>query len=122
MKRLLAPMILVVALAGSACTPPPTIVTPQGKVAYTADQVAVRVNELQNAAIQANTQGGLDIATTRLIVKFCVAADQTLQTTPSGWQATLKASFAAFSKTLPATMNPNVQLLVTSLGTIINAL
>lgn len=109
MKRLLVIVALLVALLVTpACTPPPTIVTQPGKVAYAADQVVVRVNELQNAAIAANAQGQLPEATTRTIVQFCVAADTTLAQTPNGWQVTVQTAWASTKAALPPITNPAV--------------
>lgn len=97
--------LLVLLLALPACHVPTTIVTPQGKVAYSADQITVRVNELENAAIQANSTGGLPVATTRTIVTFCVQADAILKVTPAGWQASVAALWTQAKKDLPATTN-----------------
>ena len=83
--RKLPAVLLACALAlGSwGCAAPVTVVTPQGQLAYKADQVVVRVNELMNAAIAANTANALPTDTTRTIVTFCVAADKTLAEAPA---------------------------------------
>jgi hypothetical protein len=88
--------------AGCASKIPPTVVTPQGKAAYTADQVVIRVNELQNAAIQAEASHALPTSTTRIIVTFCVAADKTLATVPAGWQQTIATAWAQAKQQIPA--------------------
>jgi len=90
MKKLL----VVLALLVPACAPKPINLTPAGQTAFTADQAVVRVNELMNAAIQANAAGALDTPTTRVIVTFAVDADTVLAKTPDGWKATVKASWA----------------------------
>lgn len=113
-------LLLPAALAG--CRPPTTITTPQGQVAYKADQVAVRVNELMNAAIQANATGGLPVATTRTIVTWCVTADQTLHATPAGWQATLKASWQATKRTIPTPTNPAIVAAMGAVDLVLGAL
>jgi hypothetical protein len=89
-------------LVGCASKIPPTVVTPQGKAAYTADQVVIRVNELQNAAIQAEASGALPTSTTRVIVTFCVAADKTLATVPNGWQQTIATAWTQAKQQIPA--------------------
>lgn len=101
------PLVLLAAavLTFSACHAPVTITTPQGHAAYTADQIVVRVNELQNAAIAANQQQALPLATTRAIVEFCVGADKTLAALPSGWQASLLAAWTSTKASLPPTSN-----------------
>ena len=78
----------------SACNHAPPTLSPQGQVAFTADQAVVRVNELMNAAIQANATGGLDTPTTRVIMTFAVDADAVLAKTPNGWIATVQATWA----------------------------
>lgn len=78
-----------------ACTPPPTIVTTPGKTAFTADQIVIRVNELMNAAIAANTAKALDDATTKIVVQWTLSADQILAATPSGYVLTLQTSWGA---------------------------
>ena len=81
---------------------PTTVVTPAGKTAYTADQIVIRVNELQNAAIQAQATGALPTSTTRIIVQFCVAADTTLKATPAGWGQTLATAWTQAKTSIPA--------------------
>lgn len=84
-----------------ACTPPETIVTEPGKIAYRADQIAVRVNELQKAAIQAEANGGLPTATTRIIVEFAVSANRILKETPAGWPKTVAQLWTETKARLP---------------------
>ena len=111
MRQLLVGLVFALGLS-AACVPPASIQTPAGSVAYTADQIVTRVNELQNAAIQANAAGALPQATTRLIVQFAVAADTTLATTPLGWQQTIQTAWKAVKAQLPANLNTNVGVAV----------
>jgi hypothetical protein len=109
MKRLLLVLLLCTTPLLAACPPRPvTIVTPQGQAAYTADQVAVRISELQNAAIAANASGNLPTGTTRTIVQFCVTAAPTLASVPAGWNATLQAAWAAAKAQIPPVTNPAI--------------
>jgi len=121
MKYILS-LALVVTLAG--CSAPVTITTPQGQTAYRADQVVVRVNELQNAAIAANqaTPKVLDDATARILVQFCVAADQTLAATPAGWQTTVKTAWASTKAQLPTITNPTVSAAIAAVDALMGAL
>lgn len=96
----------VVALPGCATRPPN--LSPAANAAYTADQVVIRINELMNAAIAAQAQNAVPVATTRAIVKFAIAADQTLAQVPAGWPATVTAAWAATKKSLPAITNPAI--------------
>lgn len=93
-------------LIDSACHAPVTITTPAGKAAYTADQVAVRVNELERATIDAQAQGALPLETARYLVEFCVGADKTLAAAPSGWQAVVGKAWAETKAKLPPVTNP----------------
>ncbi len=85
--------VLSSAAVFSACTPPPTIVTEPGRRAYSADQIAVRVIELQNATISAEADHLLPTPTARTIVNFCIDSADVLQTTPAGWMPTLQLSW-----------------------------
>lgn len=111
--RLAIRLSLLAALAGTsgagvACHAPVTITTPQGKAAYTADQIVVRVNELQNAAIKAEAGGALPTATTRTIVEFAVAADKTLAATPAGGAATVAVAWQQTKLKLAGVSNPAI--------------
>ncbi len=113
MPKLLPLLLLALVLTASpilaGCrSVPATVVTPAGKAAYAADQVVVRVNELMNAAIAAQAQGALPLAAARPIVKWTIAADQTLAAVPAGWPDTLRAGWIATKQQLPAITNPAI--------------
>ncbi len=113
MRKILSLLLLAVTLTGvplfSGCaSAPATVTTPAGQAAYKADVVVIRVNELMNAAIAANAQGALAVGPTRTIVKFCIAADQTLAAVPAGWPETLRAAWLATKKQLPPVTNPGI--------------
>lgn len=94
MKKLILALTLACsAVTLHACTRPVTIVTPEGQRAYAADQIVLRVGELQNVAIQMNTSGILDINTTRTIMNWSINAATILKTLPSGWRLTLQQSW-----------------------------
>lgn len=116
-------LLLVLCLSLSACAAPVTITTPQGKVAYTADQIVLRVNELQNAAIAANATvpPSLPTATTRIIVEFCVSADKTLAATPAGWQATLATGWNAAKAKIGTPSNPAIVSAMSALDVVLAA-
>lgn len=118
--RTLAPLVFALVLV--ACSRPTTIVTPQGKAAYTADQIVLRINNLQNAAIQAEQTGGLSTDTTRTIVEFAVSADRTLKSVPSGWQQTVSAAWAETKKKLPPITNPALLAAIDSVDLVLAAL
>lgn len=89
-----------------------SVTTPQGKTAYTADQIVMRVGELQSAAIQANAtqvslangtiRPALSDSTTWIIVQWCVNANMILKATPNGWQQTLTAAWDKAKTQIPA--------------------
>lgn len=108
-RRVRLPLaVLVLAILVAACHPPATIVTPEGRRAYTADQIVVRVNELQQAAMAAEAVGGLLTDPTRILVKFAVSANYTLQTLPAGWLATVTTAWRQTKQELPTLTNPAV--------------
>lgn len=104
---LVALLLSVTTAPGCASGRPPNL-SPAADAAYTADQVVIRINELMNAAIAAHAQNALPTNATRTIVKFAVAADQTLADVPAGWQATVRAAWLATKKQLPAQTNPAI--------------
>jgi hypothetical protein len=121
--RIMNMVLLVVGLVvTTACQRPATIVTPEGKIAYSADMVAVRVNRLQAVAIEAEKTGGLPTATTRIVVEYAVSANKTLQATPAGWQATVVAGWAQAKGKLPAITNLGVQAAVDAVDVVLAAL
>ncbi len=122
MKRLLFVLLLAGPLTG--CHAPVTITTPQGHAAYTADQVVVRVNELQNAAIAANaaTPPALSTTTTRVIVQFAVATDTTLAQVPAGWQATVRTAWATAKAQLTGITNPLITALMAAVDAVLGGI
>ncbi len=102
MKRRLAILVFAAALVSGCASAPPTVITPQGKAAYIADAVVIRVNELQAAAIQANATGGLSTATTAQIVQWTVQADTVLKSAQAGWQKALVQSWGVLKGQIPA--------------------
>lgn len=113
-------VVALVVTIVTACAPQ-TIVTGPGRVAFSADTVVIRINELQNAVIQANATKAIDDATTKVIVTWAVAADQTLKATPTGWQATVKAGWLAVKPKIP-TSNPAIAITVGAVDALIGAL
>ncbi len=99
MTKRLAPIMLLVLLA---CNAPASIKTPEGKTAFTADQIVLRVGELQNATMQAERTGGIPTAAARTIITFTVSANKILRDTPAGWQATIATSWRELKPKIPA--------------------
>lgn len=94
----------VVALVSPACVHPPATLSPAGQTAFTADQVVLRVNELENAAMDASAKSLITVPQARVIVAFCVDADKTLKVLPSGWRVSLQQAWtlAKVKISLPA--------------------
>lgn len=119
MRTLLA--CLCLSLSFVACVHPPPNLSPRGQVAFNADQVVVRINELQSAAIQANTDGALDNAITQVVVEFSISARNTLGALPDGWQATVKQAWKEARPKI-VTTNPTVLLAIGAVDALIGAL
>ena len=96
-------LIVAVIVLATACHAPVTIVTPQGKVAYTANEVLKRVQELQNTAIALGDipNSGIPTSAIRVIVQFTVSAAMVLGTTPAGWGSTVAIAWADAKKQIP---------------------
>jgi hypothetical protein len=114
MTRILIELVIVVGLCfAPACAKAPPNLTPVGLHSYTADQVAVRVAEVQNAAIAAEASGALPTATTRIIVQFAVVAADTLKAVPNGWPQTIATAWTAAKQQIGPMTNP---LVATAMG------
>jgi len=102
----LAPFVaLIVALVflATACHAPVTIVTPQGKVAYTANEVLKRVQELQNTVIAVGDipNSGIPASAIRVIVAFTVRAAKVLDAAPAGSGSTVAVAWADAKRQIP---------------------
>lgn len=106
MKLLLFTLITVLGLTGCMKTPV-TVVTPQGKTAYSATQILQRVGELQSTAIQAESSKAIPTPVARIIIQYCVNAENVLKATPAGWQATVTAAWQQAKGQLPPGMTGN---------------
>lgn len=117
MKARMLAVGLVIAMLGSGalfsagCAPKnaPDL-TPSAKAAYTATQVIERLQNLQNAAIQAEAQKQLDTPTTRIIVTFTRDTTRVLKETPAGWQATVLKAWDQVKRDVPSAALPTVQV------------
>lgn len=112
MRKAVILVICATAAGSMACAKrPPTITTEAGKIAYNADQIAMRIGELQNAAIAAETSGALERNLTRQIVTFTVAANKTLRETPNGWYASVAQGWQSLNAALPDNVKRNPALI-----------
>ncbi len=112
-------VLIIIALLAGGCATATSTLTPVGQHAYTADQVAMRVAELQNAAIQAEATGGLPTATTRIIVQFAVTAAPTLRAVPNGWPQTILSAWTAAKMQVGPLTNPLVVAAMSALDVVI---
>jgi hypothetical protein len=92
---------VILAVFLTACHAPITIITPQGKIAYTANEVLKRVQELQRATISAEATGGLPTPAARVLVTFCVETAKVVGALPDGWGATVAVMWGDAKKQLP---------------------
>jgi hypothetical protein len=100
MKYLVALSLFVVALA---CTPPPTL-PPAAMPLFTADQAALRLGELGDAAIALNQSGVLaDVPAVR-IAKFVQVGVDACSASPDGWAAAVKVLWTALKQDLGPTI------------------
>lgn len=127
-RRSLSAVLVAFALSVTvACGAPVTVVTPQGKIAYTADQIATRVGELEQAAIQANTtkdatgKPGIPDTTAIPLVQFCISAEKTLKATPVGWQASVTTAWAEAKKAIPAADAQKLAVVIQSVDVVLAA-
>ena len=131
-ERSLWPIIFslsVLALALTVACPPPSLVTPEGKAAYVADQVVLRVEALQGAAIMANatmqpgtTTPALTTDQTRKVVQFCVTAETMLKEVKSGWEPRLIQAYTVWKAGLDAPTQAKLSSYLLALDTAMVAL
>jgi hypothetical protein len=93
MRRILIPLLLLLVFSGCAPKQFPPNLTPEQQAQYTkvykADEVLIRVQELQNITIQSEANGDIPTPTARVLVQFTVDAATVLKTTPDGWKASV---------------------------------
>jgi|WetSurMetagenome_2_1015567.scaffolds.fasta_scaffold92207_4 hypothetical protein len=112
-SRVIAGVILV-AFMTVGCHPPVNIVTPEGKKIYTANEVLKRVEELQNAAIKADTQKVIPTHTARIIVQFTVSSARTIGMVSDGWGIVVAKAWAEVKAQIPLEIlnNPAIKVAV----------
>jgi hypothetical protein len=118
MRRYAAILVLVAfTLPACAGQRPVTIVTPQGKTAFTSNEVLKRVQEVQNAAISAEAAKGIPTDVARIIIAFTVESAKVLGATPQGWGATVASLWASAKAQIPLAwlVNPYIQVAVAAL-------
>lgn len=113
--------IIIALLLISACAAK-TYETDKARQADKANEIVLRVNELQRAAISANASGAVDVNTTTIIVQFTVDANVILKTIPNGWQATLRTSWTTAKSKFPPNLNLAVKASVDLVDSLIGAL
>lgn len=89
-------------LSTAGCGTPSTIVTEPGKQAYATNEVLIRVEELQDAAVAAFDKGQLDLATSRAIVFATVQINDLAEAKQAGWQAVALKAWANAKEQVPA--------------------
>ena len=99
--RWLIAVALVAIVVASACHTPVTIVTPAGKVAYAANEVAIRVGELQKTAIAAEASGAIPTTVARIIITWTTESAKVLGATPAGWGTTVATSWGEVKRQIP---------------------
>lgn len=77
-----------------ACHAPVTVVTPEGKAAFTANEILTRVERLQDAAVAAQKNGSLATERARTIVFAAVQIAEIADAATKGWEATARQAWA----------------------------
>lgn len=97
MKFWISTLFLLLALA---CAKQPPTLSPAGAVAFQADSVLVRVGELQDATIEANTKGLIGRPVAEKIVMFTVESAKVLKATTGDWRKTIRDAWTALQSSL----------------------
>lgn len=109
---------------GACAKTPASVKTPQGKAAFQADQVVVRLDRIESAIIQASTPNaagvvGLDKAAGQLIVSFIVDALKVIKQSPNGWMPAVAQAWTQAKARIPANVLPQVQGYVFAIDTLL---
>lgn len=91
------PILLVLA---SVLNCAPKTLPPELKPAYTANEVLIRVSELQKTVIGLydSTPKRIEKSQADLIVKFTTSSASIIKQVPAGWQASVKQSWLELKK------------------------
>lgn len=123
MRTPLLTLTLIVALVlplGSGCAHgQPRPADPAIAAAQTGTEIVLRLEELQNAAIAAETSGALATAEAAKIVQFTVASTLTIQQTPGGWRPTVTEGYRTFKASLSPTAVTRFAVLLRALDVLI---
>lgn len=87
----LLPLALVLSLAATC---PPAHPDPEARAAQIAQEVVMRLGELQSAAIAANAEGLLSDPDAVRVVRFTTASVRTVQQTPYGWGPSVTQAYS----------------------------
>lgn len=87
------------AVAANCAHTPPNL-SPQARTAFNADQVVVKLGQIQTTVIDANHTGGVPDRVEVPIVQFTVAALKTIRDVPNGWLATVQTGLAQLKAAL----------------------
>lgn len=120
MKRYTLVLFTGLMAMGATCGHPD--MTPEARQAYYADQVSLRVSELQALTIAANegTPKLIDDATAITIVKFTVQASRVLREVPNGWMAVVKPAYDGLKLALPADVRDRLRTILAALDALID--
>lgn len=115
-------ILAFVALTLSACaSAPPTIVTPQGRMYWSANEAANGVQRVQAVAITLDSVGVIPDAPVRLAVQAISEGVDVLEAAPDGWKAIVSTLLAKVATILQATDHPQIAQAVGLATAIINA-
>lgn len=96
LKKRISLVLLLVLISGCA----PKSLPPELKPAYTANEVLIRVQELQNTVIDLYDAQPRGITKDKadLIVKFTVSSATIIKSSMAGWQGSVKQSWLELKK------------------------
>ncbi len=128
MRRILLALALALAILPGCASKKLTPETPVAAAALKADAVVIRVNELQASVIEACgpapecQPNSIPTATAREAVKAMIDIRTVLRTTPAGWQATVKSTWAQVKQRLGSVTNPAILSAVALVNAAVEAL
>lgn len=124
MRKLFLACALGLSIIGNGCATSqnaPASYTPDTIQKYNLTQLSNAIGTLQLAAENAVPKKILPLNTARLIVQFCVGANQAIVASPSGWKATVNSSYTYMKSQLTEADRTKFAVELTAFEVVLNS-
>jgi len=112
-------VVVLVALTIGCASQMANLQTPEGRQAYYQNEVLIRIERLQTAAIDANAKSALPDAVAIPIVRFTVGAAKVIRTSPQGWLASVTVAWNEAKAAIPPPIATTYEAYILAIDTIL---